>query len=170
MRIEREQLVPTNVPLVRFRGTRVYPLDAVTLTVTMGNYPQQITKDVTFQVVNYSSTYNAILGRPTLNSWNAITSTDHLIIKFPIGYGVGEVQGDQVVARECYKAMLEMDNHLQTLSIKEQQIVAEPVDGLEEVPLDDSRPKQTTRIGTLTSPPIGQALTAFLRENQDVFS
>ena len=66
MRINRE-LVPTNAPLIGFRRTRVFPLGTVTLTVT-GDYLQQITKDVTFIVIDCSSTYNAIIGRPTLNS------------------------------------------------------------------------------------------------------
>ena len=48
--------------------------------------------------------------------------------------------------------------------------MAEPVEGLEEVLLDDSKPDQTTRIGTLVSPPVHQALTTFLKENQDVFA
>ena len=112
MTIDKERLVPTNNPLVWFGGTKVYPLGVVTLPVTVGDYPQQITKDVTFLVVNYSSAYNAILGRPTLNSWKALTLTYHLMIKFPTEYEVGEICGDQVVARECYIAMLEMDNHL----------------------------------------------------------
>ena len=94
MRIDREWLVPTNVPLFGFRGTRVYPLGAITLPVTVSDYPKKITKDVTFLVVDYSPTYNAILGRPTFNSWKAITSTYHLMIKFPTEYGVGEVRGD----------------------------------------------------------------------------
>ena len=68
MRIDRERLVPINVPLVGFGGTRVHLLGAVTLSVTIGDYPQQITRDVTFLVVDCSSAYNAILGRPTLNS------------------------------------------------------------------------------------------------------
>ena len=68
MRIDRERLVPINAPLVGFGGTRVHLLGAVTLSVTIGDYPQQITRDVTFLVVDYSSAYNAILGRPTLNS------------------------------------------------------------------------------------------------------
>ena len=112
MRIERERLIPANAPLVGFEGTKVYPLDVVTLPVTVSDYPQQITKDVTFLVVDCSSTYNAILGRPTLNSWKAVTSTYHLMIKFPTEYGVGEVCGDQVAARECYIVMLEMNDHL----------------------------------------------------------
>ena len=41
------------------------------------------------------------------------------MIKFSIEYGVGEVRGDQVVVRECYFAMLEMDDHLQTMCIEE---------------------------------------------------
>ena len=60
MWINRERLVPTNTPLVGLGGTKVYPLDAVTLLVTVGDYPQQITKDVTFLVVDCSSAYNAI--------------------------------------------------------------------------------------------------------------
>ena len=91
MRIDRDRLIPTNAPLVGFGGTKVYPLGAVTLLISIGDYPQQITLDVTFLVVDCSSAYNAIIGQPTLNSWKAITSTYHLMIKFPMKYGVGEL-------------------------------------------------------------------------------
>ena len=91
MRINRERLIPVNTPLVGFGGTRVHTLGAVTFFVIVGDYPQQITRDVTFLVLNYSSAYNAILGHPTLTSWKVITSTYHLMIKFPTEYGVGEV-------------------------------------------------------------------------------
>ena len=92
MGISREWLVLTNAPLVGFGGTRVLPLGAVTFSVMVGNYPQQIAKNVTFLVVDCSSAYNAIFGRPTLNSWKAVTLTYHLMIKFPTDYGVGELQ------------------------------------------------------------------------------
>ena len=62
------------------------PLGAVTLFIMVGDYPQQITKDVTFLVVDYSFAYNAILGRPTFNSWKAIALTYHLMVKFPTDY------------------------------------------------------------------------------------
>ena len=89
------------------------------LPVIVGDYPQQIIKDVTFLHVDCSSAYNVILARPTLNSWKAITSTYHLMIKFPTNYGVGEAHGDQVVTHGCYIAILEMDDHLQTMNIEE---------------------------------------------------
>ena len=63
------------------------------------------------------------------------------MIKFPIEYVVREVRGDQVVTRKCYIAMLEMNDHLQTMSIEEQRAVSEPVEGLEEILLDISRPE-----------------------------
>ena len=66
----------------------MHPLGVITLPITVGDYPQQITKDVTFLVVDCSSVYNAILGHPTLNSWKVVTSTYHLMIKFPTEYGV----------------------------------------------------------------------------------
>ena len=100
----------------------MFPLDTVTLSVIIGNYPQQITKDVKFLVVDCSSTYNAILERPTLNPWNAVTSTYHLMIKFHTDYGVGELRRNQVSAHECYVAMMEMDDHLQAMSIEEHRM------------------------------------------------
>ena len=118
MGIDRERLILTNAPLVSFGSTRVFPVGVVTLSVVVGDYPQQITKDVTYLVVDCSSAYNAILGRPILNSWKAVISTYHLMIKFLTDYGVGELWGNQVAARECYVAMMEMDDHLQAMSIE----------------------------------------------------
>jgi len=92
------------------------------------------------------------------------------MIKFPIEYGVREVRRDQMVARECYIAMLKMDDHLQTMSIEGKRTRAEPVKGLEEILLHDSRLERSTKIGTLASQLVRQALTTFLKEIQDVFS
>ena len=170
MGIGKERLIPTNAPLVGFGRTRELPLDAITLSVVVGDYPQQIAKDVTFLVVDYSSAYNTILGRPTLNSWKAVTSTYHLMIKFPIDYDVGELRGNQVAARECYVVMMEMDDHVQAMNIKEHRTGMELVEKLEKVFLDDSNHERTTKIGTLVSPTIRQELMAFLRSNQDVFT
>ena len=36
-----------------------------------------------------------------------------------------------MAARECYVAMLEMDDHLQTMYIEEQRTTVEPVEELE---------------------------------------
>ena len=56
------------------------------------------------------------------------------------------------------------------MCIEEQQTMAEPVEEWEVVTLDESRPKRTTRMRTLASQPIRQALASFLKMNQDVFA
>ena len=71
------------------------------------------------------------------------------MIKFPTEYGIGELRGDQVATRECYIAMLELEDYQQTMYIGEQRTAAESVEKLEEIILNESRPKRRTRMGTL---------------------
>ena len=117
-RLGRDQLRPVCSPLIGFGGMKVQPIGTITLPVVVGSYPQQVTKEVNFLVVDCSSSYNAIIGRPTLNSWKVITSTYHLLVKFPTEYGIGQAQGDQLAARECYLAMMALDKQVQTMSIE----------------------------------------------------
>ena len=73
---------------------------------------RQLTHQLNFLVVNCPSSYNVIIGRPTLNRWKSAMSTYCLKVKFPTENDVGEVKGDQVLARECYQAVLAVkENH-----------------------------------------------------------
>ena len=102
LKVDPKRLHPFESPLVNISGDRVYPKGIVTLTVTVRSYPQQLTRQLDFLAIDCSSSYNVIIGRPTLNRWEAVMSTYCLKVKFPIKNGVGEVKGDQVLARECY--------------------------------------------------------------------
>ena len=82
-----------------------------------------------------------------MNSWKAATSTYHLSVKFPIEYDIGEVQGDQLANRECYLAMLAMDEQMQTMNIEERRTLAKPIEVLEDVPLDESNPEKLPGLG-----------------------
>ena len=55
IRIDRELLHPSNIPLIGFGGTKVLPMGTISLPVMVGSYPQQITKEVNFLVVDCSS-------------------------------------------------------------------------------------------------------------------
>ena len=92
------------------------------------------------------------------------------MIKFPTDYRVGELRGNQVAACEYYIAMMEMDGHLQAMNIEEHRMVTEPIERLEDVLLDDSKPDRTTRIGTLPNLTVCQTLVTFLKNNRDVFA
>ena len=102
LKLDPGRLRPFESPLISFSGDKVYPKGIVTLTVTLGSYLRQLTRQLDFLVVNCPSLYNVIIGRPTLNHQKAATPTYCLKVKFPTENGVGEIKGDQVLARECY--------------------------------------------------------------------
>ena len=68
IRINKEILCQVNVPLIGFGGMKVLPVGMIFLPVVVGSYSRQINKEVNFLIVDCSSSYNAIIGRPTLNS------------------------------------------------------------------------------------------------------
>ena len=108
-----------------------------------------------------------IIGRPTLNKWKSATSTCCLKVKFPTENGIGEVRGDQVLARECYQAVLAAkENHMWMIEEKEENKVEAP----KEVELVEGKMTKTTRIGTTLSPEMKLMLVQFLKENLNVFA
>ncbi|GFZ00949.1 hypothetical protein Acr_14g0005840 [Actinidia rufa] len=102
MKVGPDKLHPFHTPLVEFGGNKTHPLGWINLPITLGTEPHQTTVWQDFIVVDCPSPYNAILGRPTLGRIKAITSTHHLKMKFPTLTGIGEVKGDQKVARQCF--------------------------------------------------------------------
>ena len=126
-----------------------------------------MTRQLDFLVVDCPLSYNVIVGRPTLNKWKSATSTYCLKVKFPTENGVGEVRGDQVLVRECYKAVL-ATKEIHTWTIKEKEEVK--VEALEEVELIEGKITKTTRIGMTLSPEMKSMLIQFLKENLDVFA
>ncbi|KAL5578385.1 hypothetical protein UlMin_020084 [Ulmus minor] len=70
----------------------------------LGTHPCQHIQSVNFVVVDCPSSYNAIIGRPTLNTIRAVTSTYHLLVKFPTVGGIGVLKGDQQESRDIYEA------------------------------------------------------------------
>ncbi|XP_075669793.1 uncharacterized protein LOC142639516 [Castanea sativa] len=112
MKLDKKRIRPFTLPLVSFTGDRIVPKGIVTLTVIAGTYLASVTKEIDFLIVDCPSLYNIILGRPALNRLRAVTSTYYLKAKFPTANGVGEIRGDQVLARECYQAALAFrENH-----------------------------------------------------------
>ena len=108
-----------------------------------------VNSSIRLLVVDCPSSYNMIIGRPMLNRWKAATSTYCLKVKFPTENGVGKVNGDQVLARECYQVVLATkENHAWMIEEKEE----DKVESLETVELVEGEIAKTTRIGMTLSP------------------
>ena len=50
-------------------------------------FTESRTENIRYLVVNAPSTYNILLGRPTLNRLEAVSSTRHMKMKLPGGKG-----------------------------------------------------------------------------------
>ncbi|KAI3465839.1 hypothetical protein Pfo_022502 [Paulownia fortunei] len=194
--IDNAQLSPVNTPLTGYGGEVVEALGEVALPFSLGSYPRRITKMVKFLVVNAPSTYNMILGRPSLNLFHAVASIYHMKLKFPTHEGIGEAIGDQWMARECYantlrkasaklkrqgggddlpkkgkrKLVNSVDEGLQEENKKPDNIKLKAIEELKIVELFHGNPSKTTKIGTGLALEVEKHLSTFLRHNVDVFT
>ena len=62
LKVDPKKLYPFDSPLVSFIGDRVYPKGILTMMVTAGSYPLEVTKQLHFLVVNCPLSYNMIIG------------------------------------------------------------------------------------------------------------
>ena len=155
--------------MASFTGDRVIPKGVVKLTIIAGTYPTQVSKEIDFLVVDCPSTYNVILGQPTLNKLKVATSTYNLKVKFPTAHGIGEIRGDQVLVRECYQADL-VSGEKHTWMIDEPEPILELLEVPQEVEVVPGDPSKILKIGLALSAVEKTNITTFLRENQDVFT
>ena len=167
MGIEKERLEPVNTHLRGFFGEKVLPLGSIQLVLTLGDPPCQTTTIVIFLIVDAPSAYNVLLGRPSLNSIRAIPSTYHMVIKFPTAKGVGMVQVDQRVARECYSTSMKqkaVDNiSVDELDMRDKvNTRPEPSEELEPIQLDD-HPEHLAYVGSKLAKDLRSLLFRFLK-------
>ena len=169
MKLSQERFRPFTSPLVSFTRVRITPRGIIRLTVIAGTYPAQISKEIDFLMVDCPSTYNIILGRPTLNKLKATTLTYYPKVKFPTTHGIGEIWADQVLARECYQAALASEkNH--TWMIDMPKPISEPSEMSQDIEVVLGDPSKVLTIGLALSTTEKTIITTLLRENQDVFA
>ncbi|XP_027174417.1 uncharacterized protein LOC113774040 [Coffea eugenioides] len=177
LQLEDRQLVPIRTPLIGFAGPPVRPEGMITLMVTVGVSPKCRTVPVNFAVVKEPSSYNMILGRPTLNALRAVCSTLHLSMKFPTPTGVAEVLRDSEVVRACYIATLKGKEKLvaQTACLEpwkpmEKRERLEIDEGLVELPVRPDRPERTVKVGTCLNERARSSLESLLEEYAEIFA
>lgn len=174
-----EDLEACHSPLIGFDGKMVAPLGRIKLPVQIDGREVR----VNFIAIGASSPYTAILGRPWLHSIRAVPSTLHLKVKYPIHGGVGELLGDQAMARRCLAAAVTQHSPSPTLghsdAAKWQLQGAAPAQ-----PAEASRQtseelvkvligiceEQYFQIGSQLPPKEKSELVEFLKANLDVFA
>ncbi|GAV74205.1 hypothetical protein CFOL_v3_17685 [Cephalotus follicularis] len=132
---------------------------------------------MTFLVVDTPSPYNAIIGHPGLNNTEAIVSTRYLLVKFLTRFGVGQVRGDQQVARQCYQTVIKDKRKGKVFLIENVELRGEveperphPVEDMVQVPLKEDNANKVFQVGSQLGGVEKEELITCLKNNRDVFS
>jgi hypothetical protein len=99
MGFSKKQLKETSKPLYGFSGRKIEPIGSILLPVSFGTLSNARTKDITFDVVDMSYPYNAILGRGLLNTLEVVLYSLYFYLKILATLGVISVHGNQKYAR-----------------------------------------------------------------------
>ncbi|KAK3039055.1 hypothetical protein RJ639_028506 [Escallonia herrerae] len=165
MNIPPDRLRKIDTPLYDFSN---HPVDCeviIALPVTVGAPPTQAKLMLDFVVVRVPSAYNAILGQTALNQLRVVVSTYHMKMKFPMKNGVGEVKGDQVVARQANETLIIEDLRDETKVER-----GKPAEDLIDIELYPGNQEKTVRVGTGLSDDLKLKLVDLLRSYSDIFA
>jgi hypothetical protein len=88
-------------PLCGFGGRQITTLGKIKMPVTFGFVHNTRTEHVVFDIVDLEYPYNAIIGRGTLNAFEAILHSTYLCMKIPSEQGPIAVHGSQEAARKA---------------------------------------------------------------------
>uniref|UniRef100_A0A151UDX0 Retrotransposon gag domain-containing protein n=1 Tax=Cajanus cajan TaxID=3821 RepID=A0A151UDX0_CAJCA len=151
--IPEQELTPYDEPLVGFSGERVDTRGTIDLYTYFGDDQQRRRIKVRYVEVSANTSYDILLGRPSLNRLRAIVSTPHLAMKFSSEEGkIITLHADQKTARKCYLASLKVQPTPKTTRCRDVNVIGDigqyKMEGLELDPIieDEHRvePTETT--------------------------
>jgi hypothetical protein len=99
MGISHSLLKPSDNPLYGFGGKGTFPVGKIELPLSFGVAPNARSEQVTFDIVDMVYPYNAIMGRGSINKFEAAIHGLYLCMKIPGPLGVITVYGNQQTAR-----------------------------------------------------------------------
>jgi hypothetical protein len=100
MQEPEDKICDATRPLCVFGGRQIVALGKITMPVTFGFVHNTRTEHVIFDIVDMEYPYNAIIGRGTLNTFEAILHPAYLCIKIPSEQVPIAIHGSQEATRK----------------------------------------------------------------------
>nr|GEW80326.1 reverse transcriptase domain-containing protein [Tanacetum cinerariifolium] len=97
----KNQMVSATTSLTGFSSETIWPLGQLKLLVTIGDATHSTKAWMNFMVVKSMSPYNDIIGRPGLKAIQAVPSTVHRMLKFPVEGGIATIRSTILIPTEC---------------------------------------------------------------------
>jgi hypothetical protein len=183
MGISHSLLKPSDNPLYGFGGKDTFPVGKIKLPLSFGVAPNARSEQVTFDIVDMVYPYNAIMGRGSINKFEAAIHGLYLCMKIPGPQGVITVYGNQQTARNierdfvpgqrnihCLTTQREVPEATRPAANEHEKEQLQSNDGTKTVPLDPATPKQTVIISEDLTSQDEEKLISCLSRNKDVFA
>jgi hypothetical protein len=98
-------------------GNAAIPLGSVVLPVTFRETRETYrTEYIKFEVADFETSYDAILGRPAIAKFMAVPHDTYLVLKMPSPTGVLMLQGDLKISYDCETEVMELGATNQVLN------------------------------------------------------
>ncbi|GJU49860.1 reverse transcriptase domain-containing protein [Tanacetum coccineum] len=157
----RNQMVPAATSLVGFSGEIKWPLGQITLLVKIGDDEHSTSAWMDFMVVRSTSPHNGIIGRPGLRKIQAVPSTAHGMIKFPVIGGILTLKGSKIIPVECAMVSGPEEQPILVNKVKEERV---------KVAINPEHPEQTVMIGSDLTEKTRSKLCNLLQRSLDIFA
>nr|GEU86269.1 reverse transcriptase domain-containing protein [Tanacetum cinerariifolium] len=97
----KNQMVPTTTSLTSFSGETIWPLGQLRLLVTIGDADHSTRAWMNFMIVRLLSPYNGIIRRSGIKEIQAVPSTAHEMLKFPVDGGIVTIRSTILIPAKC---------------------------------------------------------------------
>jgi hypothetical protein len=183
MGISHNLLKPSENPLYGFGGKGTFPVGKIELPLSFGVAPNARSEQVTFDIVDMVYPYNVIMGRGSINKFEAAIHGLYLCMKIPGPQGVITVYGNQQTAHnierdfvpgqrnvQCLTTQREVPEATRPTANEHEKAQLQSNDGTKTVPLDQATPKQMVIINKDLTSQDEERLISCLSRNKDVFA
>jgi hypothetical protein len=181
--ISHNLLKPSDNPLYGFGGKGTFLVGKIELPLSFDVAPNARSEQITFDIVDMVYPYNAIMGRGSINKFEAAIHRLYLCMKIPGPQGVITVYGNQQTARNierdfvpgqrnvhCLMTQREVFEATRPAANEHERAQLQSNDGTKTVPLDPATPKQTVIISEDLTSQDEEKLISCLSRNKDVFA
>jgi hypothetical protein len=163
-------------PLCGFEGRQIVALGKITMPITFGYVHNTRIEQVVFDIIDMEYPYNAIIGRGTLNAFEAILYLAYLCMKIPSDQGPIAVYGSHEAARRAEgnwtdsKAIHNIDEAEAHQQYKHKRDKVASVDQPKPMLLCKDIAEQKVLLGSQLPDEQEKTLLKFLFNNKDVFA
>ncbi|GJR10726.1 reverse transcriptase domain-containing protein [Tanacetum coccineum] len=157
----KSQMVPATTSLTGFSGETIWPLGQLRLLVTIGDAEHFTKAWMNFMIVRSPSPYNGIIGRPRIREIQAVPSTAHGMLKFPVDGGVVTIRSTILTPNECATITATSKDSTKKIEGGQKNL---------KVAIHHDFPDQEVALGGTLSIEGRTTLCALLKRNLDIFA